>query len=746
MDSMKINKIKYIFTLLIFKLVFSNTEYLIYTTKDFTGAANLISDFHSNETHNELRLNSEIIYKETLDSLMTNINSYISDYISYNSDLKYLLIIGDEFNIEPQFFYGTATDDLFSSTMVGNYPIPRLITGRIIAENNIEAEFQIEKIKNYVMNPVSGIWRNKLLLISDDEYQNNNSIREEKYHTYFSNEIFENLSNFIPIRTLYGANFPKIQTSDWYLQPELTQKIINSINSGVGLINYIGHGTHEILSTENILSLSRDIDLLNTDGQSPIWVVGTCSFGDYIGKDCFAENLLKTENAAIAIISTTNGISPESNWHYLKSFYNTHLKNYIQNNANQRLGEIFFNSKQSALNLANSNEYPNNIYGGYRFNIFGDPALPLIISKANNITNLDSIYIGQENQINLQSDLFSEIKIFNENESKYNAYNYNINQSDYNPSLVDSCINFPYNPTTNQYYSCNDTLKFIVPGAKLYQNNFLNSLNFYIPLEVDNNNYIKLYIYNETSDYESKIQCINNIPISLSNYQNISIDTTGPEIRLFFDNNELFNNGLIFPPYNFKIELKDDLPLNLSGLNYHNIRLWIDNNQTNSIILNDLFINEENSDTSGKIYINIPDSLLNNEIHNLHIEAWDILNNQSVKNIRLNNAALDKKVFNIYNFPNPFSNITYFTFNLKDPEPIDVDLRIFNKNGTEIAYFNEIINEIKNFHQVPEEGFDGKDKNNKTIKNGTYFYNLKIKKMNGNLIFDTIKTFTFIKK
>ena len=53
------------------------------------------------------------------------------------------------------------------------------------------------------------------------------------------------------------------------------------------------------------------------------------------------------------------------------------------------------------------------------------------------------------------------------------------------------------------------------------------------------------------------------------------------------------------PPYNFKIELKDDLPLNLSGLNYHNIRLWIDNNQTNSIILNDLFnCNSVNSEFS----------------------------------------------------------------------------------------------------------------------------------------------------
>ena len=157
---MKINKIKYIFILLIFKLIIPNTEYLIYTTKDFTGAANLISDFHSNEIYNELRLNSEIIYKETLDSLSININSYISDYITFNPDLKYLLIIGDEFNIEPQFFYGTATDDLFSSTMIGNYPLPRLITGRIIAENNNQAEFQIEKIKDYIMNPVSGIWKN----------------------------------------------------------------------------------------------------------------------------------------------------------------------------------------------------------------------------------------------------------------------------------------------------------------------------------------------------------------------------------------------------------------------------------------------------------------------------------------------------------------------------------------------------------------------------------------------------------
>ena len=37
----------------------------------------------------------------------------------------------------------------------------------------------------------------------------------------------------------------------------------------------------------------------------PIWVVGTCAFGNYTNENCFAEKLLKKGDSAIAIISTT---------------------------------------------------------------------------------------------------------------------------------------------------------------------------------------------------------------------------------------------------------------------------------------------------------------------------------------------------------------------------------------------------------------------------------------------------------
>ena len=204
-----LSSIKKYTLLLILGISLNNTQYLIYTDLNFQNAAISISNLHSNEVPIEMQLNTEIIYKENLDSQNISINDYIENEISNNSSLKYLLLIGDEYIIEPQYFYGTATDDLFSKTMINNYPIPQLITGRIIASSNQEAEFQIEKIRNYILNSDYSAWKSELLLLADDEFQNNNSIREEKYHTYFSNKIFNELSNYIPVTNLFGVDYPK---------------------------------------------------------------------------------------------------------------------------------------------------------------------------------------------------------------------------------------------------------------------------------------------------------------------------------------------------------------------------------------------------------------------------------------------------------------------------------------------------------------------------------------------------------
>tara|TARA_Y100001970_G_scaffold291764_1_gene430224 strand:+ start:5010 stop:7217 length:2208 start_codon:yes stop_codon:yes gene_type:complete len=732
----------------------NGADYLIYTTKDFENSANLMSDFHEIEM-GQWSLNTEIIFKEDLEE----INQTIEQYISENTNLIYLLIIGDETIIEPKYYFSTPTDDLFAYDIISNYPIPKLKIGRLIASNNNEAEQQINKIRDYtIAYSESEMWKNKLLLLADDQHQSGNSIREEKYHTVLSNKIYNELSNLIPTIPIYGIDYPRQQTSDWYLQPELTENLIEIINSGVGMINYIGHGTHEILSTEDLISLNRDLDLIQTNNKPPIWIVGTCSFGDYINKDSMAEALMLSEDAAIAVIATTNGISPESNWHYLKNFFNTHLKNHIENSSNQveltRLGDVFYDAKISALTTALSNEYPNNVYGGYRFNIFGDPAMPLQISQeSNEIVDIDTLFIGEPNILTVNSEnlnnpsLQTNIQILDEDKNINHTFNYEVNGEHYNPSIIDSCLQFPHlfnytvNPETNDSSICFDNINYSIPGVSLYENSFIHTSNFYIPLEIDINNHLKAFINNK-----ELIQCISDIPIQISSNLNAIDDIDGPNIEVYFNNEELTNNTVIFTPYTFKIEITDNLPLNLSGLNYHSIRLWIDNNQSNSIILNDFFNYDNNSDTSGKILYTINDSLLDNKKHTLNIEAWDIINNQSIISYDVNNMFnINNNVFNIYTIPNPFSEKTFFTFSIKNPQPIYIKIDIFNKNGQKINTLNLFEEDSKSFHAVPDNGWDGKDRFNRNLKNGTYFYELKIQNINKETILKKINNLTIIK-
>ena len=94
---------------------------------------------------------------------------------------------------------------------------------------------------------------------------------------------------------------------------------------------------------------------------------------------------------------------------------------------------------------------------------------------------------------------------------------------------------------------------------------------------------------------------------------------------------------------------------------------------------------------------------------------------------------------------NPFSDNTYFTFNLKEAQPIYINLKIYNKNGSEIISFNDYLNEQKNFYAFPENGWNGFSKQNKKLPNGTYFYNLNISNINNETIYNKVRTFTILR-
>ena len=102
--------------------------------------------------------------------------------------------------------------------------------------------------------------------------------------------IYRGIST-LSLNFLYGPDFARQQSISWYTQPDFTDRVIETINNGVSIINYIGHGTSSLLADENILTIS-DINRINvSNNKLPIWIVGTCSFGDYL--NCFVYTLFK---------------------------------------------------------------------------------------------------------------------------------------------------------------------------------------------------------------------------------------------------------------------------------------------------------------------------------------------------------------------------------------------------------------------------------------------------------------------
>ena len=132
-------------------------------------------------------------------------------------------------------------------------------------------------------------------------------------------------------------------------------------------------------------------------------------------------------------------------------------------------------------------------------------------------------------------------------------------------------------------------------------------------------------------------------------------------------------------------------------------------------------------------------------MHTINVEGWDILNNYSISSIDVNINNLDEKlIFNIFNFPNPFKNKTFFTFQMLYPEPINVNIDILSKTGVKIISFEETINTSLDYHVLPSDGWNGKNHYNETLNNGTYFYHLHITNNHGNILHSKIHNISII--
>jgi hypothetical protein len=197
-----------------------------------------------------------------------------------------------------------------------------------------------------------------------------------------------------------------------------------------------------------------------------------------------------------------------------------------------------------------------------------------------------------------------------------------------------------------------------------------------------------------------------------------AIDSTGPEISLYSGEKPIYDGDLISSSSSLRVVIKDTSGINIvpnSSLQGDQIRLILDNRTSYS--LNGDFIYQDGGPYSGSVAIPFPQ--LSEGGHDLRVTAYDCYGNKGTVSRSVNYIGSGaSRLTEVYNYPNPFSSKTWFTFNLH--QDAEVTIRIYTVTGRLIVEL-EPGNLKAGYNQV---GWDGRDAEGDRPANGVYFYKI----------------------
>ncbi len=228
----------------------------------------------------------------------TGIRSVATHY--YNThQIAYMLIVGDHPIIPTrnadyaQFPMILGPSDNAYAYQSGNDHYPEFIVGRFSGDTKQHIQTMVARTLSYEKTPnVSSNWMQHQVGIASDEGPGDDNqmdwehMRELKdsninhYHFVQKYELYEGSQG--------GADAPGNPGKN---------DLINHINSGVGLINYCGHGTTDAFSTTGFSNADMN-SLTNTEGQWPVIIATACLNGNFTMSECLAESFLKASNAS----------------------------------------------------------------------------------------------------------------------------------------------------------------------------------------------------------------------------------------------------------------------------------------------------------------------------------------------------------------------------------------------------------------------------------------------------------------
>ncbi|MBI3644680.1 MAG: DUF11 domain-containing protein, partial [Acidobacteriales bacterium] len=261
---------------------------------------------------------------------------------NWSTKPKYLLLAGDA-SVDPRNFleFGdydfvptriiptsqlmTASDDWFSD--FNNTGLPALATGRLPVRTADEAHTVAAKIVAYETGNDTGSWTSQALLVAD---RNDN--------VDFTDDT-QKVASLLP---------PWIQATEILvtnLDPGTARAEVQSaLNAGQLLVNYLGHGSVEVWSGDNLLDDKSAAALTNAP-RLPVYLTFDCLNGFF--HDVYTQSLseillLNSQGGAIAVVASSGLTDSQPQAHLDRS-----LVQALFQNGGTTLGDALVQAKSS---------------------------------------------------------------------------------------------------------------------------------------------------------------------------------------------------------------------------------------------------------------------------------------------------------------------------------------------------------------------------------------------------------------
>ena len=548
--------------------------------------------------------------------------------------------------------------------------------GRLPIKTQLEAENMVAKIEKYVTQPVYGNWRNRVMLIADD---NDNAI-----HLMQTEDVYNKLHEIAPdykYERLYLDSYPLEYTSVGKSYPKAKERMLRLWNEGVAFTNYVGHASSSSWTHEKLLTWKDIISFSNSN--LTFLYAATCLFAEW-DADAISgaeEVVLNPDAGMVGLIAPSRTVYMTQNGKLNLCMADWLLTTDSNGGGAMRVGDVF---------VEGMNSYRDD--NKLRYCLMSDPAIripkPTNRVEIQTIDGIDLLSAEDYPELHAQSKVKVAGVVLNPDGAEATDFNGTLILDLYDAERVVETYGNQENGVKIFY---NDhTSRLSTVSTKVVEGKWEVMVN--LPKEIDNNYTparIVAYAY-DGKGAEAQGSCEQLYVYGYEEREDD--DNEGPKIEAFYLNYPDFRAGsTVHANPVVHARFSDESGINLSESSVgHGLSLTLDNDHIYSDV-NAYYTPDPEIEGGG--YITYPMSDLTPGEHTITLSVYDNANNATKMTLEFNvGTSMDPVIRSLYTDVNPASTSVVFMLSIDRPNTkIECMIEVFDLMGRRVWSSEETI-------------------------------------------------------